>query len=569
MTVKSDSTAFSRLEKAIKPLEVEGRTKSASFLVWFLLTIYRMDLMQAQDAVCDSRLDAGIDAIAVSHDRREVVLFQAKRKEKLPGTLGDKDLKGFVGSLAQFEDADTLRKIQSDTENVDFKRLLDEHDIPELIDRGYSIRPIFCSNIAANDHAYKYLDAAREADYEIDLWDLERLGPVLDQLEREWFVDQKVSLEVTEGKLFHIGTKRNPTLIFASVPVKQLVNLPGIADTRLFAQNVRLGLGETRVNQEIIESVKNKKEHGSFLTSHNGLTIVAKNLSIRQNRISMNNYSVCNGCQSMTIFYENRNVLTDEMLVLVRIAHIGDDRSLAELIAYRTNNQNSINLRDLKSNDETQIQLKSEFDELFGFDSTYAIKTGAISESEEISNEFAGQLLLALYVGQAWNAHQKYRVFGNLESKIFRYGIGAAHIRLAQVIMKVIRDEFQSISHERVRRYALTKFIILHFVGVLLRQSDDGVELLINPLPYLNVKDSSDEMENRVLDQIRSIVHIAVAELNYYIREHGDENYDYKREFKSQKFVTAITNEILKGYEKDVYRERAIPFSLPNPNDAA
>ena len=180
-----------------------------------------------------------------------------------------------------------------------------------------------------------------------------------------------------------------------------------------------------------------------------------------------------------------------------------------------------------------------------------------------ISNEYAGQLLMALYIGQAWNAHQKYRVFGNLESRIFRYGTGANHIRLAQLMMRVIREECQSIQHERVRRYALTKFIVLHFVGVLLNQSSDGIDLLASPLPWLNVKNQSDELECQILDQIRSLAQIAIAELNYYIREHGDENYDYKREFKSQKFVTAITNEILKGYEKDIFRKQAAPFSLP------
>jgi hypothetical protein len=118
---------------------------------------------------------------------------------------------------------------------------------------------------------------------------------------------------------------------------------------------------------------------------------------------------VCNGCQSLLSIWENRKKLTDELEILVRIVRVGTDRRLPELIAYRTNNQNSISLRDLSSNDSAQVHLKNSFDELFSAFSTYGIKRGEPAESIELSNVHAGRLLLALYVGEPWSAHQKYR----------------------------------------------------------------------------------------------------------------------------------------------------------------
>ncbi len=168
--------------------------------------------------------------------------------------------------------------------------------------------------------------------------------------------------------------------------------------------------------------MKRHAEHKSFLTFHNGLTIVAKEMKIRGKTLSINNYSVCNGCQSLIAFFENRSELTNKLEVLLRLVRVTDDRRLSERIAYRTNNQNAISLRDLSANDASQVRLKAEFDGLFGNDTVYLIKQGDSTGSKSLANEFAGRLLLSFYVGEPWSAHQKYKVFGVLENRIFSYG---------------------------------------------------------------------------------------------------------------------------------------------------
>jgi len=535
-------------------------------LIWFLQDIYRLDAIEAHDAVCDRKLDRGIDALAVDDGQEEIVLFQAKRAESLPSTLGDKDLKQFVGALAQFRTEESVSELVSTTKNDDLRRLLKEHRVAEKIAKGYKLHPIFVANLAANSDAHDYIRHAARSGDQIDLWDLPRITPVLNQLSQEWFVADEATLRTDAKRAFHDGQQSTPDLLIAAIRARELVKLPGISDTRIFAQNVRLGLGNTRVNMELGRTIQDPQEHSHFITFHNGLTIVARELEVSGGRITMRHYSVCNGCQSLLAFHRNQSLLTNKLLVLVRIVRIGTDRSLAASIAYKTNNQNPISLRDLSANNAPQVQLKAEFDNLYGYDSTYVIKRGVPAPNEEFHNETAGQMLLALYVRQPWNAHQKYKVFGELESEIFRYGISAAHIRFAQQAMRVCTKVVKRCTHPRISTYGLTRFLLLYLMGELLRKTPHGTALLDDPKPYLATKQSKTtarKTEADVITEIEKLVTYAITELNYYVDDRGGEAYDYKSEFKTPKGVEAIRSEVLKSYDKDLYRDKVDKFELP------
>ncbi len=493
--IYSDVGAFNQLKHAVTLHEAAGRTTSAAFLLWFLETIYRMDDVAAEDAVCDGPNDEGVDALAVDDDQRQIVLFQAKWKEQLPGTLGDTDLKKFVGSRTNFVDKSAVERLINTTSSIELKRLLINNHVSDKLGQGYDLHTIFITNVTADAAGRKYIAAAESAGTPLDVWDLNRLAPVLKQLAAvDWFVSQPAKLKLSPRKFFVDGLSTNPRMVVGAVPATELVRLPGISDTRIFAQNVRLSLGRTRVNKEIESSVEDKAEHNDFLTFHNGLTVVAQHLSVRGGRLTMSDYSVCNGCQSLMVFFNNSKRLTPNLEVIVRFVRIDAKRELAASIAYRTNNQNPVTLRDQSANDATQLHLKAEFDGYFGEEATYGIKSGFAPTFttppgvSELLNEAAGQLLLALYVGEPSSAHQKFRVFGNLRGKIFRYGVAAPHIRLAQLMTAEVASSLGGIADERIRKYGLTRFLVLYLVGEMLRQEDDGIKLLENPLPYLRVR---------------------------------------------------------------------------------
>jgi len=127
--IYSDPVAFDRLKQAVALYEATGRTTSAAFLLWFLETIYRMDDIAAEDAVCDGPNDEGVDALAVDDDQRQIVLFQAKWKEQLPGTLGDTDLKKFIGSRTNFTSKAAVEQLINTTSSIELKRLLGTNQV--------------------------------------------------------------------------------------------------------------------------------------------------------------------------------------------------------------------------------------------------------------------------------------------------------------------------------------------------------------------------------------------------------------------------------------------------------
>jgi hypothetical protein len=129
--IKSNSSDFDSLKGFITPLEAKGRTESAAFLIWLLQTIFRLDEVDAQDAVCDRKHDEGFDAIVVNDQGREIAVFQAKRRQKLPATLGDTDLKEFVGSLAHLDSKETVEHLAKTTHNSELRVLLEKTQVAE------------------------------------------------------------------------------------------------------------------------------------------------------------------------------------------------------------------------------------------------------------------------------------------------------------------------------------------------------------------------------------------------------------------------------------------------------
>lgn len=561
--IRTDPDDFAELEGHVAAFDLPGRNKSAALLLWFLDAVYRLDQVEAQDAVCDKEGDAGFDAIVVDDVHQEIAVFQSKRRERLPATLGDVDLKIFVGSLSQIATPESVYALASTARNQELRALLTDLDLAGKVKAGYRRRAIFITNVAANEDARAYLAQATRDGHVLDVWDSARLSPVLKQLKRDWFVTDESRLRVDPARLFALGSSKTaPDLIYAAIGAKALVELPGIDDSRIFAQNVRLGLGTTRVNDDILATVKTPSEHVSFLTFHNGLTIVAKTIHLRGSTLRIRDFSVCNGCQSLLTFYNNRRLLSDELQVLVRVVKVGDDRRLPEIIAYRTNNQNPISLRDLASNDMAQVRLQTEFDELFGRTCKYGIKRGEQGDVPQLPNELAGRLLLALYVKEPWSTHQKYRIFGDLESRIFSYHVGAAHIRLAQLLYENIALRLALIENQRLARYGLTHFLLLFLLGELIRGSASGRRLFDNPLDALSTNKSINPSEAKAVVQCESLVDWLVTELNYTVRERGGENYEYKRDFKSPKAVTSLRDILLKAFEKDKFRGRATEFTL-------
>jgi hypothetical protein len=104
--MKDGDLEYAKMVATIKPYTDKGRPISIAFLNWFLEHIYRLDQVAAEDAICDKSNDRGIDGFYVDENQLEVHVLQSKTKQN--GTIGDKDLREFSGTLNQLRSSDAL-----------------------------------------------------------------------------------------------------------------------------------------------------------------------------------------------------------------------------------------------------------------------------------------------------------------------------------------------------------------------------------------------------------------------------------------------------------------------------
>ena len=135
--------------------KVKGRTESHAFLVWFLMHFMRLDDTDAQDAVCDGSDDKGVDGIYVDPNLEAVYVFQCKLVQNENRTLGDTQLKEFIGTLSQFASLESIAAIRASTSNLELSNL------SEVIENDEAGRLLLAFDLKqpwACHQSYKILD---------------------------------------------------------------------------------------------------------------------------------------------------------------------------------------------------------------------------------------------------------------------------------------------------------------------------------------------------------------------------------------------------------------------------
>lgn len=163
--MKAEDLSYKGVKTLISPYAHKGRTESASFLNWFLENVYRLGDVEADDAICDESNDKGIDGIFVDNTAQEIHFFQSKITQKDGRTIGDADLKAFIGALDQFRTAESITKLLEGNANEDLKKIIRRERLAQLVEDGYLIRPIYVGNLSKDSNTEEYLE--HQPDFEI------------------------------------------------------------------------------------------------------------------------------------------------------------------------------------------------------------------------------------------------------------------------------------------------------------------------------------------------------------------------------------------------------------------
>lgn len=181
----------------------------------------------------------------------------------------------------------------------------------------------------------------------------------------------------------------------------QLIRDPatGRLDAALFEANVREHEGETDVNSEILESLRDSGGNFDFWWLNNGVTIVAEDVSAMGKRLTLISPQIVNGLQTSTeIFKYFSNIGgQDDRLLLVRVVRAADG-ALRDRIVKATNSQNELPLSALRATEPFQRDLE-EFLEARGYyydrKRNYS-RTRGYDDKRVVSMAFAGHAVASI-----------------------------------------------------------------------------------------------------------------------------------------------------------------------------
>lgn len=543
--------AFSARE--LQPYEQRAPDFSGRFIRWFLENIYRLDKIDADDACVDATHDKGVDAIYVDDVAETVYIIQAKTKTKNNAEFGDTDIKEFYGTLQQFDSEKKVNEVFAETKNDKLKQTIARTSLAAKVASGYEVLGVFISNARANDDAKAILSKIPK----IELYDAIAIANEYVDLDVDGGIKDSYYFDVSDSDVIQYDAGGAAARIFLA-PALNLLKMDGIADGRLFEQNVRLALGNTKVNKGLRVSIKEKSEHKNFPLYHNGINVLCtKIVTETDERIEVKDYVVVNGAQSLTSLMAEKSKITDDLKILVKLIETKGDAALSQRITTNSNNQNAIKARDLKSNHNIQQRLKAEVNEISNGKIAYEIKQGEDNKGKTVlTNEQAGLILLAMDLAQPWNCHQKYKVMDELHSDIFgRPDVSGARILGYWNCFKSVESALDLIDDKHFAYYTLTKYFLAYSVVTLIRTDPVGIAMLKNMKGIFAAK-----KQKELVALFEVLAKSLALDLNAEIVGENAEVFDYKTELKSPAWGKKTAARLVTQYAKDVMRKKAKPI---------
>jgi hypothetical protein len=209
------------------------------------------------------------------------------------------------------------------------------------------------------------------------------------------------------------------------------------------------------------------------------MTLLTEGISSSGRKLTLKGVGVVNGCQSLLALDENQSSLTDKLLVLVKVIEIPKGSDVADLITWRSNNQNAVNLRDQRSTDPVMRDLQGQVRAKYGSEFDFTIRLGDRARSTNLlDNTTAAQLITAVYREEPSLAVRKLRLFDEDFREIFNKTINADKLYFLYVLDHVINAYRAELGPELNASFASVRFTIAYLVSEVLKLSAAGRLLL-------------------------------------------------------------------------------------------
>lgn len=140
-----------------------------------------------------------------------------------------------------------------------------------------------------------------------------------------------------------------PKSYLGTIPAKTLVDIisddNGEIISEIFYDNVRDYQGGNKVNSEIARTLQSENKN-MFFAMNNGVTIISEEIHDSRDSVEIEGYQIINGCQTSNVIFENKDELTDDVFVTVRLISTSDEAAMSKIIR-ATNRQTEVKEQDL------------------------------------------------------------------------------------------------------------------------------------------------------------------------------------------------------------------------------
>ncbi len=202
--------------------EAGGLAKQrAVLLLWFLRNVVGIEELEAYDHVCDGDNDKGIDGLFLElgtgdEEPDTLVIYQSKYTEGPKGKVGATDIDRLSGAANHFTNGTTLDSLLASGLEPSLEQLIRSLGLPRTIERTPPLRTrvVIVTTGRLDGDSQKQVAAlrAKHDDRFVEVWDLDRLGPLAASVRSPERLQGMVTASVPKGQLLVTGAPPNRVL---------------------------------------------------------------------------------------------------------------------------------------------------------------------------------------------------------------------------------------------------------------------------------------------------------------------------------------------------------------------
>jgi hypothetical protein len=554
-------------------------TEGKAFGLWYAVDSLELQEDEAYEAVSfDGGNDKDIDFFHVDQEAERVLIAQLKfnAKGQYKGRKGE--LLGLIHTSDWLKDPESLeREGRADLAAA-------AQDYKDATGHGFSVEYIY----AYCGPPYKDVDdAARQ-------FNVSEAGNVPSRSCRVVHLESLIA-EHNERinqttRIGNAALKVIPTMSFeekggfgkafvTTLTGTQLRELYSNHGDRLFDRNVRLFLGARKggVNAGIRGTIDSENDRPNFWAYNNGVTFVCDSYNIAGKTLTLNNFSIVNGCQTTVTIANSPPTSVRQVRVLARFI-AAPERAIDPIIRY-TNSQNPIRLWDLTAQDKLQKKLKRELAQL-PTPFLYVLRKGETRQLppperkkfkrvgagglRAIPYDLAAQCLAAFRGLPAIAYKDKGRVFSSHYDDVFPDQIRAEELVLvwqaASVAATVVKRELeQAVQDQQLGRVAIlkrgAKFFVLAAMAIILHER--------NGKTFLNKLKADVAISKTTETRLRNYATIALEWYVEAMQELVDAGNEVTTLVRSQEWWMKIRERIQSKWKVYSLAKKVVEDSLP------